>query len=36
MAGAKFPAIHVFGSTRSMKKDVDARDKPAHDEVGTL
>jgi hypothetical protein len=24
------PAIHVFA--RSVKKDVDARDKPGHDE----
>jgi hypothetical protein len=29
MAGLD-PAIHVF--VRPVKKDVDARDKPAHDE----
>ena len=31
MAGL-VPAIHVFGPRRRWKEDVDARDKPAHDE----
>jgi hypothetical protein len=31
MAGL-VPAIYVFGAQR--KQDVDARDKPAHDEYG--
>jgi hypothetical protein len=32
MAGLD-PAIHVF--VGEIKKDVDARDKPAHDEVNS-
>jgi hypothetical protein len=31
MAGL-VPAIHVFLTNASKKKDVDARDKPGHDE----
>jgi hypothetical protein len=31
MAG-RDPAIHVFATTR--KQNVDARDKPGHDETG--
>jgi hypothetical protein len=33
MAGL-VPAIHVF--VRTIKKDVDARDKPGHDDVAAF
>jgi hypothetical protein len=32
MAGL-VPAIHAFGLMPVVYKDVDARDKPAHDEI---
>jgi len=32
MAGL-VPAIHVFVAAEENKKDVDARDKPAHDVI---